>query len=135
LKLSTYVLGRYMSLSRHTYRRALQPSSLALVDYVWISEDILAAAFRQFTNCQHRRQSRVPGPLESRRRLAKRRNTALSCADASGPILDVASHFGKDGSEHMKWKDPLWPWSKPLGKRFTAYACFSAEDLLNYFKG
>ncbi|PYH67591.1 uncharacterized protein BO88DRAFT_368337 [Aspergillus vadensis CBS 113365] len=90
-----------MSLGRHAYRHA--PSSNNLLDHVWISEDFLASAFRRFANGQRRYESRVPGPLEARRRLAKRRNTALAGIAGTGPLDDIACLFGRNGREHMKW--------------------------------
>ncbi|KAF7619776.1 hypothetical protein F9C07_2900 [Aspergillus flavus] len=92
-----------MSFSRHAYRHAVPPSSHSLVDHVWISEDFLASTFRRFANGQRRYESRVPGPLEARRRLAKRRNTALASLAGSGPLDDIGCLFGRNGREHMKW--------------------------------
>lgn len=94
-----------MSFGRHAYRHAVQPSSHALLDHVWVSEDLLAATFRRFANSQRRYESRVPGPLEARRRLAKRRNTALAGMAGFGPLDDIACLFGRNGREHMKWSD------------------------------
>ncbi|KAB8262668.1 hypothetical protein BDV32DRAFT_17253 [Aspergillus pseudonomiae] len=92
-----------MSFGRHAYRHAVPPSSHSLVDHVWISEDFLASTFRRFANGQRRYESRVPGPLEARRRLAKRRNTALASLVGSGPLDDIGCLFGRNGREHMKW--------------------------------
>lgn len=98
-----------MCLGRRAYRHALQPSSVIPVapfsDYIWISEDFLASAFRRFAFGQRRHESRVPGPLEARRRLAKRRNTALASVAGLGPSDDIACLFGRDGKEHryLKW--------------------------------
>ncbi|OOF98931.1 hypothetical protein ASPCADRAFT_127518 [Aspergillus carbonarius ITEM 5010] len=92
-----------MSFGRHAYRHAIQPSSSGLIDHVWISEDFLASAFRRFANGQRRYESRVPGPLEARRRLAKRRNTALAGIAGTGPLDDIACLFGRNGREHLKW--------------------------------
>ncbi|KAF7116481.1 hypothetical protein CNMCM5793_004769 [Aspergillus hiratsukae] len=115
-----------MSLGRHAYRHALQPSSTQLIEHVWISEELLASTFRRFATSQRRYESRVPGPLEARRRLAKRRNTALAGIAGSGPLEDIACLFGRNGREHMKWTDrhegnvhrkahdsPLFPLSPP----------------------
>ncbi|OJJ77840.1 hypothetical protein ASPBRDRAFT_25465 [Aspergillus brasiliensis CBS 101740] len=97
-----------MSLGRHAYRHAPSSSSSKnnfLLDHVWISEDFLASAFRRFANNngQRRYESRVPGPLEARRRLAKRRNTALAGLAGTGPLDDIACLFGRNGREHLKW--------------------------------
>lgn len=92
-----------MSFSRHACRHALQPPATSLIDHVWISDDLLASAFKRFVKCQKRYESKVPGPLEARRRLAKRRNTALASVGNSG-LPDMGSLFGKNGTGHMKWK-------------------------------
>ncbi|PYI12741.1 hypothetical protein BO78DRAFT_357097 [Aspergillus sclerotiicarbonarius CBS 121057] len=68
-------------------------------------EEFLASAFRRFANGQRRYESRVPGPLEARRRLAKRRNTALAGIAGTGPLDDIACLFGRNGREHLKWTD------------------------------
>ncbi|KAF3025221.1 hypothetical protein E8E15_004592 [Penicillium rubens] len=77
------------------------------LDHPWISDDLLAATFRRFANGQRRHGSCVPGPLEARRRLAKRRNTALASL-GGGPAEDIACLFGRNGREHMKWTDHPW---------------------------
>ncbi|KAI9046368.1 uncharacterized protein KD926_004208 [Aspergillus affinis] len=94
-----------MSLGRYAYRRTIQPSSNVLIDHIWISEDLLASTFRRFANGQRRYESRVPGPMEARRRLAKRRNTAFAGIAGAGALDDVACLFGRNGREHMKWSD------------------------------
>ncbi|KAI9926742.1 hypothetical protein AWENTII_011370 [Aspergillus wentii] len=99
-----------MSLSRHAYRHAIQSSSsTSFIDHhVWIGEDFLASTFRRFVvngQQQRRYESRVPGPMEARRRLAKRRNTALASFAGTGPLDDMPCLFGRNGREHMKWTD------------------------------
>ncbi|KAJ5686623.1 hypothetical protein N7536_009242 [Penicillium majusculum] len=96
-----------MSFGRHAYRHALKPPATATLDHPWISDDLLAATFRRFANGQRRHGSCVPGPLEARRRLAKRRNTALASI-GGGPVEDIACLFGRNGREHMKWTDHPW---------------------------
>lgn len=54
--------------------RALTHRSEAL----WITDDVLAEAFRRFTSVTVRHGSHVPGPLEAQKRLARRRNTSLA---------------------------------------------------------
>lgn len=108
----------HMSWSRHAYRHALRRPHASFLDHVWIGEDLLASTFRRFVNCQRRHGCQVPGPLEARRRLAKRRSTALASAGASSPHPGFISLFGKDGSEHMQWNDSPSVLSdpEPLGK-------------------
>ncbi|KAJ5164237.1 uncharacterized protein N7500_006067 [Penicillium coprophilum] len=96
-----------MSFGRHAYRHALKPPATPTLDHLWISDDLLAATFRRFANGQRRHGSCVPGPLEARRRLAKRRNTALASIGGS-PAEDIACLFGRNGREHMKWTDHPW---------------------------
>ncbi|RDW78539.1 class I SAM-dependent methyltransferase [Aspergillus mulundensis] len=95
-----------MSLGRCAYRHATASSSSTFTDHLWISDELLASTFRRFVSGQRRYESRVPGPLEARRRLAKRRNTALASIPGSGPGDDIASLLGKNGREHMKWSEP-----------------------------
>lgn len=95
-----------MSFGRYAYRHAAITSSTPLIDHVWISEELLASTFRRFASGQRRYESRVPGPLEARRRLAKRRNTGLASVAGSGPMDDIACLFGRNGKEHMKWTEP-----------------------------
>ncbi|KAL2856020.1 hypothetical protein BJY01DRAFT_231437 [Aspergillus pseudoustus] len=85
------------------YRHAIRPTSTATTNHVWISDELLASTFQRFTSGQRRHESRVPGPLEARRRLAKRRNTALASVAGSGILDDAACLFGRNGREHMKW--------------------------------
>ncbi|KAL4895091.1 hypothetical protein BDV59DRAFT_200343 [Aspergillus ambiguus] len=104
-QLLSHAPSALMSFGRHAYRHAVQPYSHGLLDHVWVSEDLLASTFRRFANSQRRYESRVPGPLEARRRLAKRRNTALAGMAGFGPLDDIACLFGRNGREHMKWSD------------------------------
>ncbi|KAJ5081617.1 hypothetical protein NUU61_009881 [Penicillium alfredii] len=96
-----------MSFGRHAYRHALKPPAAPILDHLWISDDLLAATFRRFANGQRRHGSCVPGPLEARRRLAKRRNAVLASI-GGGPAEDIACLFGRNGREHMKWTDHPW---------------------------
>jgi hypothetical protein len=121
-----------MAFSRHAYWHALQyrQSKSTIPDHVWISDAHLASVFNRFVNCtlhhkqqqQRRYESRVPGPLEARRRLAKRKNaTAWVSPTGTGVGLagDAVGLFGKDGSEHLKWSsDSQWDrsWPNPFGK-------------------
>jgi len=111
-----------MSFSRHAYRHALKPPSASTLDHPWVSDDLLAATFRRFASGQRRHGSCVPGPLEARRRLARRRNTALAGFGLS-PAEDIACLFGRNGREHMKWTDH--PWQRPHAD--TQGACDLSE--------
>ncbi|CAG7939724.1 unnamed protein product [Penicillium salamii] len=114
-----------MSFGRHAYRHAIKPPATPTHDHLWIGDDLLAATFRRFANGQRRHGSCVPGPLEARRRLAKRRNTALASI-GGGPLEDISCLFGRNGREHMKWTDHSWqgvPFeSQPFADPAPAYS-------------
>ncbi|EED23442.1 conserved hypothetical protein [Talaromyces stipitatus ATCC 10500] len=106
-----------MSVGSHAYRHALQRSPSRL-DYVWISDELLSSTFQRFVKGQRRYGSRVPGPLEASKRLAKRRNTALAVGGSSfDPAANVAHLFGANGTGHVRqWDDSPWSsrWPEPL---------------------
>jgi hypothetical protein len=102
-----HTTAELMPFGRHAYRHALKPPATPTLDHLWISDDLLAATFRRFANGQRRHGSCVPGPLEARRRLAKRRNTALA-GFGGNPAEDISCLFGRYGREHMKWTDHPW---------------------------
>ncbi|KIX06026.1 uncharacterized protein Z518_04000 [Rhinocladiella mackenziei CBS 650.93] len=61
--------------------------------FVWISDKLLADAFRRF--CHPKRYgSSVPGPLEAQRRAAKRKNTSLAPSLPGGIPVDPSVVFG-----------------------------------------
>ncbi|KIV90206.1 hypothetical protein PV10_07536 [Exophiala mesophila] len=68
-------------------------------NFVWISDELLAGTFARF--CQRRHGSCVPGPLEARRRAAKRKNTSLASQSWSPVPLDPALLSGRD--QHVSW--------------------------------
>ncbi|KAH8704880.1 hypothetical protein BGW36DRAFT_421467 [Talaromyces proteolyticus] len=106
-----------MSATGYAYRHSLRKVS-SRHDYVWISDELLSSTFRRFVNGQRRYETRVPGPLEARKRLAKRRNTALAASGTSiDSPLNVANLFGVNGSGHVRqWDDSAWfpRWPEPL---------------------
>ncbi|KAJ5759374.1 hypothetical protein N7520_006530 [Penicillium odoratum] len=121
-----------MSFSRHAYRHALKTPSAPTLDHPWVSDDLLAATFRRFANGQRRHGSCVPGPLEARRRLARRRNTALAGFGVS-PAEDIACLFGRNGREHMKWTDHPWQRSHVDTQDLSSYAFATAETALLFY--
>ncbi|KAJ6095821.1 hypothetical protein N7486_006567 [Penicillium sp. IBT 16267x] len=121
-----------MSLSRHAYRHALKPAWAPTLDHPWVSDDLLTATFRRFANSQRRHGSCVPGPLEARRRLARRRNTALAGFGVS-PAEDIACLFGRNGREHMKWTDHPWQRSHVDTQDLSSYAFATAETSLPFY--
>ena len=108
-----------MRLSRNASGHVLQSSQAfansTVSDHVWISQELLDSTFQSFAHGQRRRGSQVPGPLEARRRLAKRRNTALTSVAGFGPFDDVSCLLGKDGKEHLGRRGSLMPgMSEPI---------------------
>ena len=91
--------------------RALQRQLPTVSDSVWLSEDHLSAAFQRFcavSKTTRRYGSFVPGPLEARRRLGKRRMAHLSEA---GPTYDSQAAiswglFGRVDRTQWQWKAP-----------------------------
>ncbi|THY42906.1 hypothetical protein D6C99_07276 [Aureobasidium pullulans] len=88
-----------------------------LQPYIWISDDALTTAYRRFANAcpanhsqNHTRRhgSSVPGPLEARRRLARRRMAGLTMASPSpGLMPDFGALFGSGGTDMTSlWSPP-----------------------------
>ncbi|KAK5103119.1 hypothetical protein LTS08_003923 [Lithohypha guttulata] len=59
--------------------------------HVWISDDLLSETFDAFTRSQRRHGSNVPGPLEARRRAAKRKATSSAHTPCTGQAFDPAT--------------------------------------------
>lgn len=97
-------------LLRTVCRGAVCKTRQSMQDHVWISDDLLASSFWHFVNpagtCTlgRRNASCVPGVLEARRRLAKRRLMNLTVAGArSDPGIWGGGLF-----------DPAnWTWEPP----------------------
>ncbi|KAJ5173179.1 hypothetical protein N7492_005772 [Penicillium capsulatum] len=123
-----------MSFGRHACRHALRPPACPSADHLWVSDDLLAATFRRFANGQRRHGSCVPGPLEARRRLAKRRNTVLASV-GGGPPEDIACLFGRNGREHMKWSEQPWQRVHLESQDYSSYAVGTAEIPLPFYDG
>ncbi|EPE29585.1 hypothetical protein GLAREA_00745 [Glarea lozoyensis ATCC 20868] len=70
-------------------RRAVQSNIAINSTPLWISDDALSQAFQRFVRVSHaarRHGSFVPGPLEARRRLGKRRMAYASESTPAGPF-------------------------------------------------
>ena len=106
-----------MSICRHACRQALQQRGTSPFDHVWISDDILARIFCRFAFGQRRHGSSVPGPLEARKRLARRKNTDLARGGVSGPAIDIGALFGTNDLG-------LHPSEQRLSKREPLSMCF-----------
>ncbi|KAL8693914.1 MAG: hypothetical protein Q9218_001328 [Villophora microphyllina] len=96
-----------MSLKRHACRFAPHPSS----DHLWISDDILNHALHRFTllRAPRRYGSNVPGPLEARKRAAKRRMMGLAPV-AGGPHIHpgllIGGRRAQEGPQNWQWQSP-----------------------------
>lgn len=123
-----------MSATGHAYRHSLRTAP-SRPEFVWIGDDILSSAFRRFVNGQQRRyESRVPGPLEARKRLARRRNTALATSGQPFDVpANVANLFGANGSGHVRqWDDSSWSprWPEPLGELLLDYGVWPGYGII-----
>jgi len=87
--------------------RCINPSK-----HVWISDNFLAETFQQFAHrglLFKRYGSNVPGPLEARRRLAKRRMAGTTAYTPSWNIeydLSVLFGFTKHQVGSFQWEPP-----------------------------
>ncbi|KAH7417018.1 hypothetical protein BKA64DRAFT_636404 [Cadophora sp. MPI-SDFR-AT-0126] len=92
-------------------RRALQRQLYTPSDSIWVSDEALSHVFQRFcavSKTKKRYGSFVPGPLESRRRLGKRRMTLQSDA-APTPTFGLASLWGSFGEADRT----RWQWEAP----------------------
>ncbi|EDU49235.1 predicted protein [Pyrenophora tritici-repentis Pt-1C-BFP] len=91
--------------------------------HVWISDDVLALAFNTFflSSCpqQKRHGSHIPGPLEARKRAAKRRMTVSAgfCPQVPFPstTFNWQAWFGL-----RKKSQPTWTYKAPSSQRNAA---------------
>ncbi|KAL8804953.1 MAG: hypothetical protein Q9182_002263 [Xanthomendoza sp. 2 TL-2023] len=96
-----------MSLKRHLCRFAAAPTS----NHIWISDDFLDQAFHRYVQLHvgRRHGSAAPGPLEARKRAAKRRMMGLA-PTASGPQLHPGypAVLGReqDNQQGWQWQNP-----------------------------
>ena len=76
--------------------------ALATREHIWITDEILNQALHAFTLFKSPRRygSAIPGPLEARRRLAKRR------------MMDLASH-----GAGPNYDNAMLGWSPPIDRR------------------
>lgn len=86
--------------------------------YVWISEDALSDTFTAFVHNHKRHGSNVPGPLEARKRAAKRRATQLAHQPATNynpesfGVFDTRSQQGwwQKGEKPVEPQATSWSW-------------------------
>ncbi|KAI4107375.1 MAG: hypothetical protein L6R37_001736 [Teloschistes peruensis] len=97
-----------MSLKRHACRFAAPPPS----DLVWISDDILNHALHRFTllRVPRRHGSTIPGPLEARKRTAKRRMMGLVPTATGGlhphPGFLSGLKREQESQQGFQWRNP-----------------------------
>ena len=98
-----------MSLRRHVYCLPLRLN--APKDHIWISEDVLNGAMHRFAHGKvpRRHAGLAPGPLEARKRVAKRR--MMNLAQLGGGGFDPNVLPGLGAPERMEWN---WQSPTPL---------------------
>ncbi|KAI4203344.1 MAG: hypothetical protein LQ350_001865 [Teloschistes chrysophthalmus] len=104
------IVGSYSGLVflRHVCRLAAPPHS----DPIWISDDILNHALHRFTLLQvlRRHGSTIPGPLEARKRTAKRRMMGLVPTATGGlhphPGFLSGLKREQEGQQGWQWRNP-----------------------------
>ncbi|KAK0126126.1 hypothetical protein ONS95_007745 [Cadophora gregata] len=104
--------------------RALQRQLSTSPDSIWISDEALSHAFQRFcavSKTRKRYGSFVPGPLESRRRLGKRRMTLQSNATPT-PSPGLASLWSFFVGEVDRTR---WQWEAPTTRHITSEECSS----------
>ncbi|KAK0256932.1 hypothetical protein B0A54_07428 [Friedmanniomyces endolithicus] len=85
---------------------------------IWITDDLLAEAFHRFARVLHthtnrRHGSNNPGPLEARRRHARRRMGLASAVPVGGPpVVDLGALFGL-GARSPAQPEKSWKWEAP----------------------
>jgi hypothetical protein len=104
------MLPRPPACCRAVQRQLLRPS-----DSIWVSDNVLGHAFQRFVTALRtgkRYGSFVPGPLESRRRLGKRRMAHLS-----EPIPPSAFNLGPLWGFFEEVDNTQWRWEAPATRK------------------
>ena len=112
--------------------QAARTSTRSSTPFIWVSDELVNSAFRRFaagTSCRIpcRYGSNVPGPLEARRRLERRRMNNLSIAGDPSSQLPPPSPlptrqkliwlpqlWRRDTDPQWKYEPPIAPESLPL---------------------
>ncbi|KAK3720669.1 hypothetical protein LTR37_003719 [Vermiconidia calcicola] len=98
------------------------------LQHIWITDDLLAEAFHRFlrvSQTSRRYGSSVPGPLEARRRLAKRKMGMAAVASGNAPLgSDIGALFGAgavrpppDYERGWRWEAPAPQLATPAGRK------------------
>jgi hypothetical protein len=92
-------------------QRAVQSLHVPAPHYVWVPDDFLSLAVHRFFRfpCPHQKRhgSHVPGPLEARRRAAKRRmtvSTGFCPDDAFAAPFGLGALFGFRANPQPSWR-------------------------------
>ncbi|KAF2849318.1 hypothetical protein T440DRAFT_452685 [Plenodomus tracheiphilus IPT5] len=92
-------------------QRAVQSLQSPPLQHIWISDDQLSLAVNRFfrTTCPHQKRhgSNVPGPLEARRRAAKRRMTVSAGfypQENFSPSFNLSAWFGFRRNPQPSWQ-------------------------------
>jgi hypothetical protein len=95
-------------------RRAVQSLQPPVAQHIWISDEQLSSTFQQFfrDTCPHQKRhgSHVPGPLEARRRSAKRRMTVSA---GFYPQDSFPSSFNLGALFGFRNTQPAWKYEPP----------------------
>ena len=106
-----------MTFSQYACHQAVRRHLSGFTDYIWISDDLLANTLRRFT-LGHRSRRHVgfaPGPLEARKRSAKRRMMNMAVAEGAG-ATDVGTLMRLGGGLEQsawRWESPTTPNNSP----------------------
>jgi hypothetical protein len=98
---------------------------------IWISDEILSTTFERFAARKPTRQglgcrrhgSSVPGPLEARRRLAKRKMMSLSTPGATGshpPDWSLEALWAQERAEKAQKEIGKFKWQAPFPRQADA---------------
>lgn len=91
------------------------PPTLFGSNHIWISDELLSEAFNRYVRVSHasrRYGSNVPGPLEARKRAAKRRmGCAVAASNMGPPGGDFGALFG--GGNGGNKVENGWSWTAP----------------------
>ena len=97
--------------------RAVQRQLLPPADSIWVSDDALSSAFHRLvaiSRSTKRNESSVPGPMESRRRLGRRRMAHVSqhLPATSNDLTSLWGPLGDTDRTQWQWQAPKMPLSK-----------------------
>ncbi|KAK4556367.1 hypothetical protein LTR86_006511 [Recurvomyces mirabilis] len=100
-------------------KRHVRATASSLSTAIWITDEALAEAFSRFVRVSHAHNARrhgctLPGPMEARRRHAKRRmGLAATVAAGGGPqAIDMGALFGL-GARPPVQPEKSWSWEPP----------------------